>query len=219
MDEVTLGTGSITWFFTLVHMPEIKMPPEPDGERKPQALPKAPPKDGSEKKVGPYFEVPKQPKQPKRGANWLWMAFALVGMVIVILPDDNGFLKYIWPKSPSLDRKEDAPAPGGGKLDISGAGHDPRRIRLLECTGVDPWKVKPAAWTPPKAEECDELRRVLNAEALAKEKGIPTSAASAVSAATAAGVVAVQRPDLLPPPGMASGEVLPSSRGPVGNKP
>ncbi|HEY3987971.1 MAG TPA: hypothetical protein VGM02_01650 [Acidobacteriaceae bacterium] len=46
---------------------------------------------------------------------------------------------------------------------------DPSKVRLLECMGVNPWKEKPAGWTPPTDQECAALKAKLGAAADAKE--------------------------------------------------
>jgi hypothetical protein len=52
---------------------------------------------------------------------------------------------------------------------IEKAMKDPRKIRLLECEGINPWQTKPDGWTPPSSEECTEIKRVLSAEAEARK--------------------------------------------------
>jgi hypothetical protein len=42
---------------------------------------------------------------------------------------------------------------------------DPRKIRLLECEGINPWKTKPDGWAPPTKKECAELHKILESEA------------------------------------------------------
>ena len=41
---------------------------------------------------------------------------------------------------------------------------DPNKVRLMECIGVNPWKVKPAGWTPPSEEECALIKNELDVE-------------------------------------------------------
>lgn len=45
---------------------------------------------------------------------------------------------------------------------VDTAMQDPRKVRLMECIGVDPWKVKPAGWKPPTEEECSQLNQALD---------------------------------------------------------
>lgn len=45
---------------------------------------------------------------------------------------------------------------------------DPRKVRYLECIGVNPWKVKPQYWTPPTKDECARLEQILLSEAKSK---------------------------------------------------
>ena len=47
---------------------------------------------------------------------------------------------------------------------------DPRKVRLLECEGINPWEVKPAGWFPPTKEECSEIAEVLDAESEARRR-------------------------------------------------
>jgi hypothetical protein len=53
---------------------------------------------------------------------------------------------------------------------LENAMKDPRKIRLLECEGINPWETKPVGWTPPTKKECAELNKVLGAEAEARKK-------------------------------------------------
>lgn len=48
---------------------------------------------------------------------------------------------------------------------LDNAMKDPRKIRLLECEGINPWKTKPNDWTPPTKKECTELDKILELEA------------------------------------------------------
>jgi uncharacterized membrane protein YvbJ len=48
---------------------------------------------------------------------------------------------------------------------LENAMKDPRKVRLLECEGINPWETKPDGWTPPTKSECAELNKVLEAEA------------------------------------------------------
>ena len=55
-----------------------------------------------------------------------------------------------------------------GEDEIADAMQNPSKVRLMECIGVNPWKVKPAGWTPPTDEECAALRQKLGVAADAK---------------------------------------------------
>ncbi len=46
---------------------------------------------------------------------------------------------------------------------------DPRKLRLMECNGINPWETKPVGWTSPTKSECVELDRVLEEEAKARQ--------------------------------------------------
>ena len=48
---------------------------------------------------------------------------------------------------------------------LENAMKDPRKVRLLECEGINPWDTKPANWTPPTKSECEKLHKVLGEEA------------------------------------------------------
>jgi hypothetical protein len=56
------------------------------------------------------------------------------------------------------------------KNQVSEAMKDPRKVRLMECMGINPWEVKPAGWVPPTKEECTQIQQVLSAEANAREQ-------------------------------------------------
>lgn len=47
---------------------------------------------------------------------------------------------------------------------LNDALKDPRKVRLLECEGINPWKTKPDDWTPPTKAECEQINRELDAE-------------------------------------------------------
>ncbi|WP_426369877.1 hypothetical protein [Pseudocolwellia sp. HL-MZ7] len=47
---------------------------------------------------------------------------------------------------------------------LDNAMKDPRKIRLLECEGINPWKTKPNGWTKPTKNECAELNKILESE-------------------------------------------------------
>ncbi|PSV22785.1 hypothetical protein C0W44_05480 [Photobacterium leiognathi subsp. mandapamensis] len=48
--------------------------------------------------------------------------------------------------------------------DIDNVLKDPRKRRLLECKGIDPYKIKPEGWTAPTKQECDVIEKQLEAE-------------------------------------------------------
>jgi uncharacterized membrane protein YvbJ len=48
---------------------------------------------------------------------------------------------------------------------LDNAMKDPRKVRLLECEGINPWKNKPTDWVQPTKSECAKLNKVLEAEA------------------------------------------------------
>lgn len=54
------------------------------------------------------------------------------------------------------------------KNQLDEAMKDPRKVRYLECQGINPWQEKPAGWASPSKKECAELDRVLGKEAEAK---------------------------------------------------
>ncbi|MFV0575967.1 MAG: DUF4236 domain-containing protein [Vibrio sp.] len=47
---------------------------------------------------------------------------------------------------------------------------DPRKRRLMECHGINPWKTKPDNWTPPTKEECAKIDKILGEEAKARKQ-------------------------------------------------
>lgn len=51
------------------------------------------------------------------------------------------------------------------KKQLAEAMKDPRKVRLMECMGINPWQVKPTGWTSPTDTECNQLKKVLDAEA------------------------------------------------------
>ncbi len=52
---------------------------------------------------------------------------------------------------------------------IAEAMKDPDKTRLMECTGVNPWKVKPTGWTAPTDAECEALKQKFGDVADVKE--------------------------------------------------
>lgn len=42
---------------------------------------------------------------------------------------------------------------------VQNALKDPKKVRLIECLGVNPYAVRPSNWKAPTEEECDELQR------------------------------------------------------------
>lgn len=72
--------------------------------------------------------------------------------------------------SPSqVEQPTRAEAPERAQREIGTAMQDPRKVRLMECIGVNPWKVKPDGWISPTVEECDQLKQVLSAESDAQK--------------------------------------------------
>lgn len=65
--------------------------------------------------------------------------------------------------------EEAAEALKHARQEIANAMQDPSKVRLMECIGVNPWKVKPAGWTPPTKEECAALEEKLGAAADARK--------------------------------------------------
>lgn len=61
------------------------------------------------------------------------------------------------------------------KQQIAEAMQDPDKVRLMECIGVNPWKVKPNGWTPPTKRECAALEQKLGDKAGPKETLAATS--------------------------------------------
>jgi hypothetical protein len=61
---------------------------------------------------------------------------------------------------------------------VADALQDPSKVRFMECIGVNPWKVKPAGWTPPTEQECAALKQKLGAAADAKETAVIPEAPS-----------------------------------------
>ena len=56
------------------------------------------------------------------------------------------------------------------KQQLGDALKDPRKVRFMECQGINPWDEKPKNWKPPTNEECKELDKVLSEEAEARKK-------------------------------------------------
>lgn len=56
------------------------------------------------------------------------------------------------------------------KNQIEEAMKDPRKVRYLECQGINPWESKPNGWSPPSKKECAELDKVLGKEAQQRKK-------------------------------------------------
>lgn len=128
-------------------------------------------------------------KPVKRSATWIWVAFGIVILFIVISPENDNPIKNTVPKSQNLPAKTASerrlqntnttsatsientePNIERALKQVDTAMQDPRKVRLMECIGVNPWKVKPARWVPPTEEECNQLKQVLGAEADAREK-------------------------------------------------
>lgn len=110
-------------------------------------------------------------KPIKRRATWIWVALGFVILFIVVSPKND---------QPSNDSKSvsastneiNAETVARAKKQMEAAMQDPRKVRLMECIGVNPWKVKPVGWAPPSEEECDRLKQVLGAEADARERSM-----------------------------------------------
>lgn len=51
---------------------------------------------------------------------------------------------------------------------LENAMKDPKKVRLLECEGINPWETKPENWAPPTKVECEQLHKVLGEEAKAR---------------------------------------------------
>ncbi|AYH43046.1 hypothetical protein CDA09_23060 [Azoarcus sp. DN11] len=108
-------------------------------------------------------------KPVKRSAKWIWIALGVVVLFIVFSPKNDSSVKNANPTgSASTQRAE--PTVERAAKQVEAAMQDPRKVRLMECMGVNPWKEKPAGWTPPTEGECNQLKQVLGAEADAREK-------------------------------------------------
>lgn len=81
-------------------------------------------------------------------------AFALLIAAIVVSTDGNGS---------KTGTKENAQLKRGLKQ-LETAMKDPRKMRFMECNGIDPWQTKPTGWKPPTKQECAEIDKVLTKE-------------------------------------------------------
>ena len=104
----------------------------------------------------------------KSGAKWIWLALGIVVLFIVISPKNDSSVKN---ENSTDSASTQSPKPNIERAakQVEATMQDPRKVRLMECIGVNPWKEKPAGWTPPTEEECNQLKRVLGAEADARE--------------------------------------------------
>lgn len=104
----------------------------------------------------------------KRSSKWIWIAFIIVVLFIILSPKNEQSKKN--ESSISGTPIEDG-KPGYEKASkqIETAMQDPRKVRLMECLAVDTWEVKPNGWTPPTDDECNQLKQVLGSEADARE--------------------------------------------------
>ena len=108
-------------------------------------------------------------------ANALWKLTKLIFLVLFLVV---GFLYYIgWKgdsnKSPADNTETHNAQPQSQKTKenlellnkaankIGESMKDPRKVRMMECMGVDVWKEKPDGWTAPTAEECAALKAEL----------------------------------------------------------
>jgi hypothetical protein len=109
-------------------------------------------------------------KPIKKKTKWLWITLALIIFFIAIAPKNHRVTEPAAKEDSSTDSTAKAEQLERAKKQLESAMQDPRKVRLMECVGVNPWKVKPDGWTPPTKEECDQLKRVLGSEADAREK-------------------------------------------------
>lgn len=109
-------------------------------------------------------------KPVKRSAKWLWITFGVVVLFIVISPKNKNSTDSASIQSPEPNAEQAARILERGARKLEVALQDPRKARLMECIGVNPWEVRPADWTPPTEVECDQLKQVLGAEADARER-------------------------------------------------
>ena len=108
-------------------------------------------------------------KPVKRSAKWIWIALGVVVLFIVISPKNDSSVKNEnFTGSASTQSAE--PNVERAAKQVEAAMQDPRKVRLMECMGVNPCKEKPAGWTSPTEEECNQLKQVLGAEADARER-------------------------------------------------
>lgn len=107
-------------------------------------------------------------KPVKRSTKWIWLALGVVVLFIVVSPKNDSAIKNESATGTASTQSAEQNIKQAAKQ-VEAAMQDPRKVRLMECMGVNPWQKKPTGWTPPTEEECNQLKQTLGTEADARE--------------------------------------------------
>ena len=117
-------------------------------------------------------------KPVKKSANLVWVALVVVFLFIIFSPKNNSPTNNETTASTPTSNATPADSPISNEVldrlknHLAEAMKDPRKVRYMECLGVNPWNEKPEGWTAPTEYECDQLKQVLGAEADARKAAL-----------------------------------------------
>mgnify|MGYP003597689415 FL=1 len=103
-------------------------------------------------------------KPVKRSTKWIWIVLGIIALIILFSPSNDSSIKNANSTGSGTPQSSESTVEQATKQ-IETAMQDPRKVRLMECMGINPWKEKPAMWSPPTEDECNQLTLVLGAEA------------------------------------------------------
>lgn len=103
----------------------------------------------------------------------LFLALAAL-IVFIILSPKNESSPHQSSAAPEAAVPNNSSSLEHAEQQVAHAMQDPSKMRLMECMGVNPWKVKAVGWTPPTKQECAALKAKLGTAADTKaEASVP----------------------------------------------